>query len=194
MTFAELKRLITADQYRYSGGQGWKDFLRQYFFESGFRFTTVMRVCRYLRSQPWSRYGLYHLCLIVHRRQQVRFGAYIDFMTEIGPGFRIDHLVAIVVNKRTVIGANCTLSQGVTLGQTNARSKYPGCPEIGDRVYLGCGSVIIGGIKLADDCAVAPNSVVIRNVGPSEVVSGNPALVISTRGSMGYVTNCVEPS
>ncbi|SKB05754.1 serine O-acetyltransferase [Prosthecobacter debontii] len=192
MTFTEWKQHVKADQFRYAGSQGRGPFIRTWFSESGFRFTLVMRLCRYLRSQPWSRYGLYHLCLLWHRRQQVRYGAYIDFMTEIGPGLYLGHLVSIVVNRRTVIGANCSISQGITLGQTNARSKRPGCPSLGDRVYIGCGAVVVGGIHLGNDSAVAPNAVVIRDVGASEVVSGNPATVISTRGSEGYVSHCAE--
>lgn len=192
MTFAELRNFIVADQFRYAGGSGWRDFLRKWISEHGFRFTVVLRLCRFLRYQSWSRFGLYHLCLLWHRRQQIRYGTYIDFMTEIGPGFYLGHAVSIVVNRRSVIGPNCTLSQGVTLGKTNERSKRPGCPRIGNRVYLGCGSVIIGGITLGDDCAIAPNSVVIRDVAPNEVVSGNPATVISTRGSAGYVSYCAN--
>lgn len=194
MTFAELQRLIAADQFRYMGGRGMKDFLRQWVHEGGFRFSVVMRTCRFLRSNAWSRYGLYHLCLFWHRSQQFTYGVHVDFTTDIGPGLYIGHPVAIVINRRCIIGANCTLSHGVTLGQTNARSKSPGCPQIGDRVYLGCGSVIIGGITLGNDSVISPNAVVIRDVGPSEVVSGNPATVISTRGSDGYVSHCSEAS
>lgn len=192
MTLAELQRLIAADQFRYAAGRGWRDFLSQWFHEGGFRITVIMRTCRFLRSQAWSRYGLYHLFLLWHRTQQILYGVHINFTTDIGPGLYLGHPLGIVVNSRTVIGANCTLSQNVTLGQTNARSKNPGCPRVGDRVYIGCGSVIIGGIQLGDDAAVAPNAVVIRDVQPSEVVSGNPATVISTRGSEGYVSNCAD--
>ena len=192
MTLTELKSLIAADQFRYSAGKGWQDFGRQWLNEGGFRFTVVMRLCRYLRGQPWGRIGLYHLVLLWHRRQQILYGVHLDFSTEVGPGFYLCHPLGIVVNRRCIIGANCSLGHGVTLGQTNARSKRPGTPTVGDRVYIGCGSVVIGGIHLGDDCAVAPNATVIRDVQTGEVVSGNPAVVISNRGSSGYVSNCAE--
>lgn len=187
MTFATLRQYIAADQYRYAGGSGAADFARQWRHESGFRFTVIMRLCAYLRAQRWSRWGLYHLFLLWHRRQQVKYGTYINFASQIGPGLYLGHLVCIVVNSQTVIGRNCTLSHGVTLGQTNARSKRPGCPVIGDRVYLGCGSKILGGITIGNDAAVAPNAVVVKDVPPMAVVSGIPAQVISHKGSDGYV-------
>jgi len=151
-----------------------------------------MRLCGYLRSQRWSRFGFYHLCLWIHRRMQVRYGVYLEFSTQVGPGLYLGHPLGIVVNTRSVIGANCTLSHGVTLGQTHARSKYPGVPTIGDRVYLGCGSKILGGIRIGDDAVIAPNAVVAADVPPRAVAGGIPARVISEVGSTGYVSNLSE--
>ena len=189
MTFQELRSCIAADQFRYDGGSGARDFWRQWFRERGFRFTVVMRLCAFFRSQPWSRWGIYHLFRCWHRRQQVKYGTYVSFESEIGAGLYLGHLVCIVVNTQTVIGRNCTLGHEVTLGQTNARSRRPGCPVIGDNVYIGCGAKVIGGISIGDDSAIGPNSVVIKDVPPLAVVSGIPAQVISMKGSAGYVSN-----
>ncbi len=189
MTFPELKKLIAADQHRYEAGHGRRDFLTQWFRESGFRYTVVMRVCAYLRSQQWSRYGLYHLCLWKHHRMQIRHGAHIEYSSQIGGGLYLGHLVSIVTNTRCVIGSNCTLSHGVTIGKTHDRSKHPGVPVIGDRVYLGCGAAILGGIKIGDDAVIAPNAVVVSDVPAGAVVGGIPARVLSMEGSAGYVSN-----
>lgn len=192
MTVRKLRYLIASDQYRYDAGKGWRDFLRQLFKESGFRFTVVMRVCAYLRAQRLTRFGVYHVWLWLHRRMQVRYGTYIDFSTSIGPGLYIGHPNSIVINTRSVIGANCTLSHGVTLGQTHNRSKQPGVPVVGDRVYLGCGAKILGGIQIGDDSVVAPNAVVTKNVSAMAVMGGIPARMISEEGSHGYVSNVAE--
>lgn len=189
MTWKQLFRIVAADQYRYSAKQGGRDFFRQWFRESGFRFTVIMRLCAYLRAQKWSRYGLYHLFLWIHRRMQVKYAAYIEFSASIGPGLYLGHLCFVVTNTRCVIGENCTLSHGVTIGQTNQRSKNPGVPIIGDRVYLGCGSKILGGIKIGNDAVVAPNAVVVFDVPAGAVVGGIPARVLSMGGSEGYVSN-----
>ncbi len=116
MTFRELRHRIAADQHRYDAGTGWRDFTRQWLKESGFRFTVLMRLCAFLRSQPLTRYGVYHFFLWLHRRMQVRYGTYIEFSTQVGPGLYVGHANSIVINTRSVIGANCTLSHGVTAG------------------------------------------------------------------------------
>lgn len=187
MTFQELQACIAADQFRYAGGAGARDFWRQWLRESGFRFTVVMRLCAFFRSQGWSRWGIYHLFRCWSRCLQVRYGAYISFESKIGPGLYVGHLLNIVVNTRAVIGHDCTLGHGVTLGETHPRSRTPGWPVIGDRVYLGCGSVIVGGITIGDDAVIGPNSVVIKDVPPMAIVSGIPAITISMKGSSGYV-------
>lgn len=189
MSFEELKTLIAADQYRFEGKRGLKNFASLWLRESGFRFTVVMRTCAFLRSQKFSRYGLYHLFLFWHRRQQVKYSTYIDFSTKIGGGLYVGHPCAVIVNVHSVIGRDCTLSQSVTLGNTNRRSKYPGCPTIGDRVYLGPGAVIVGGVTIGDDCVVGPNSVVAKSFPSGSVISGLPAQLLSSRGSEGYVTH-----
>jgi serine O-acetyltransferase len=189
MTFRELRHRIAADQHRYDAGTGWRDFMRHWLKESGFRFTVLMRLCAFLRSQRLTRYGVYHFFLWLHRRMQVRYGSYIEFSTQVGPGLYLGHPNSIVINTRSVIGANCTLSHGVTLGQTHERSKHPGVPVIGDRVYLGCGAKILGGIKIGNDAVVAPNAVVVSDVPAGAVVGGIPARVLSMEGSDGYVSN-----
>lgn len=148
-----------------------------------------MRACAFLRAQPWSRYGLYHLCLLWHRRQQVKYAVYLDFSTQVGPGLYLGHANGIVVYSRAVIGSNCTLSHQVTLGKTHERSRHPGCPVVGDRVYLGCGAKVLGGVHLGDDSAVAPNAVVVSDVPAMAVVGGIPARVLSHQGSAGYVAH-----
>jgi len=189
MTLHELCNILTADQYRYEAGSGLQNFWRQWHRESGFRFTVIMRLCAYFRGNKWSRYGLYHLFFWIHRRMQVKYAAYIEFSTSIGAGLYLGHLCFIVTNTRCVIGENCTLSHGVTIGQTNQRSKNPGVPTIGDRVYLGCGAKILGGIKIGNDAVVAPNAVVVTDVPAGAVVGGIPARVLSMEGSEGYVSN-----
>jgi serine O-acetyltransferase len=189
MNLQELCNLIQADQFRYDGKVGWRDFFRQWWMETGFRYSVAMRLTAFFRAQKWSRYGIYHLCLWRFRRMQVRHSTFIDFSVSIGGGLYLGHLLCIVVNSKCVIGRNCTLSHGVTLGQANSRSKHPGNPVLGNRVYLGPGCKVVGGIHIGDDVAIGPNSVVVKDVRPQSVVSGIPAVEISTKGSAGYVSN-----
>jgi serine O-acetyltransferase len=181
-------QLVRSDFFRYGGGKGWKKGVQTWFSEPGFRITLLTRLTRFLRSQAWSRYGLYHLCLLLHSRQAVRYSVYLDPNTDIAGGLHISHPCAIVVNRRVQIGADCNLSQGVTLGAAN-RGPLKGNPVLGARVFIGPGAVVVGGITIGDDSAIGANSVVLADVPPSVVVAGSPAKVVSMNGSSGYVNH-----
>ena len=112
-------------------------------------------------------------------------GIYLPIETKIGEGLYIGHWGAIVVHPETIIGDNCNLSQGVTLGE-GGRAKR-GCPTIGDRVFIGPGAKIFGPITIGNDVAVGANAVVTKSLEDMAVVVGVPAKVISHRGSNDFV-------
>jgi serine O-acetyltransferase len=129
--------------------------------------------------------------LLLHR-YSIRFGIDISRDARIGSGLYIGHFGGIVVNAAVVIGDNCNLSQGVTLGQVN-RGPKAGCPSIGDNVYIGPGAKIIGCIHVGDNAAIGANAVVVEDVPPHVAVGGVPARVISDAGSEGYVNRTDYP-
>jgi serine O-acetyltransferase len=186
-TTGSVRALITADLYRYEGASGWKGFFRTFTAEPGFRLTTLLRLSRYLRAQPWGRWGLYHFVELWRRGAAVKFGVYIDPATSIGPGLYLGHPLGIVINRRCVIGADCSISQHVTLGSKN-REPNKGCPTLGNRVYVGPGAVVIGAIQLGDDVAVGANCVVTKDAPAMAVVVGVPGWIVSSRGSSDYCT------
>ncbi len=113
-------------------------------------------------------------------------GIDIPFSTEIGSGFYIGHFGGIIVNDKSVIGKNCNISQGVTLGQAN-RGKNKGYPTLGDNVYLGPGAKIVGAVKIGNNVAIGANCVVTKDVPDNSVVVGIPGKIISKEGAVGYV-------
>jgi serine O-acetyltransferase len=99
-------------------------------------------------------------------------------------GLYIPHTGFIVVSSRAVIGRHCTIAQGVTIGHGGGGGKsLNDCPVIGDRVYLGPGSIIIGPITIGEDALIGAGAVVTRSVPPRGVAVGNPAWIISMAGS-----------
>jgi serine O-acetyltransferase len=85
-----------------------------------------------------------------------------------------------------VIGRNCNISQGVTLGQAN-RGPRKGYPVIGDNVYIGPGAKVIGNVRVGSKVAIGANCVVTRDVPDNAVAVGIPGHVVSSERSAGYV-------
>jgi len=177
--------LIWADLYRYDGARGLKGFFAKYLREPGFRFTFWMRLSASLGEAPLL-YVVYLMARWERRRLEHKFGITIPHTTCIGPGLFIGHFGGIVVHGAAVIGRNCNLSHDVTIGQTN-RGDHQGCPVIGDSVYLGPGSKVIGRVIIGSNVAIGANAVVTHDVQDGEVVAGVPARVISHQGSVGYI-------
>lgn len=65
----------------------------------------------------------------------------------------------IVINGKARIGKNCNIAHGITIGQAN-RGKLKGYPTVGDSVWIGTGSVIVGNINIGSNVLIAPNSFV----------------------------------
>ncbi|MFQ5525932.1 MAG: serine O-acetyltransferase EpsC [Thermoanaerobaculia bacterium] len=93
---------------------------------------------------------------------------------DIGGGCYIPHGVGIVIGGTSVVGEDCTILQGVTLGE--ARFSTSDCPRIGNRVVLGAGAKVLGGIAVGDDSFIGANSVVLDDVPPGSVAVGAPAV------------------
>lgn len=110
-------------------------------------------------------------------------GIELPWKTRIGPGFRLDHGQALVVNDGTVFGAGCTVRNSVTIGnKRNKDGSYSRAPVIGDRVDIGANAVIIGPVTIGDDVAVGAGAVVVKDVPSGHVAVGNPARFIPRDG------------
>ena len=98
-----------------------------------------------------------------------------------GPGLSIAHYGTIVVNSAAKVGKNCRIQEGVNIGSTNGSS---GAPKIGDNVFIGTGSKIIGDIFIEDDVAIGANAVVVKSIIEKGVTYGGvPAKKISSNDS-----------
>lgn len=95
---------------------------------------------------------------------------------KIGPGLRISHFGAMVINPGAVIGKNFTISSGCLVG--NAQGKRRGVPRIGDNVIMCSNSIIVGGVTIGDNVMLAPGAFVNFDVPSDSLVIGNPGKII----------------
>lgn len=94
----------------------------------------------------------------------------------IGRRFFIDHGMGVVIGETAVIGDDCTLYHGVTLG--GGSSLYEGGkrhPTLGDHIIVGAGAKVLGPIHIGDHVRIGSNAVVVRDVPEGRVVVGVPA-------------------
>jgi len=96
----------------------------------------------------------------------------------IGPGLRIWHFGGIFIHANAVVGAHCTLRQGVTIGN---RGDDQLVPVIGDNVDIGAYAQILGNIHIGDNCKVGAMSVVLQDVPDGATAVGNPARIIAKK-------------
>jgi len=107
-----------------------------------------------------------------------------------GPGLSIAHYGTIVVNPQAVVGNNCRIHEGVTIGATNGSSKSP---RIGNNCFIGSGAKIIGDIEIGDNVAIGAGAVVIDSFGESNVtLAGVPARIVSHNGSKKNIVNATD--
>ena len=98
----------------------------------------------------------------------------------IGKRLFIDHGMGIVIGETAIIGDNCTIYHGVTLGGTGKERKKRH-PTLKNNVVVGCGSKVLGNITLGNNVKVGANAVVLKDVPDNKVVVGVPAKIVEKR-------------
>lgn len=102
-----------------------------------------------------------------------------------GKGLSIAHVGTIVVNAAAKVGDYCRIHACVNIGTAaggNSKS-----PTLGNRIYIGPGAKIFGGIFIADGIAIGANAVVNKSFEePNVTIAGVPAKVVSHKGSKGF--------
>jgi serine O-acetyltransferase len=93
---------------------------------------------------------------------------------EIGPGLLLPHVGPIRVHGATRIGADCVILHSCTIGA----GPHPGGATIGDHVFIGCNSSIIGAVTIGDRATISANSLVISNVPTGTTAIGVPARIL----------------
>lgn len=85
--------------------------------------------------------------------------------------------IAVVIHKRSVIGNDCVIGSGVTIG---GKSNSAEVPVIGNNCYIATGAKVLGAVKVGNNSVIGANAVVVKDVPDNCVVAGVPAEVIKT--------------
>jgi serine O-acetyltransferase len=106
----------------------------------------------------------------------------------IGSRVFIDHGMGVVIGETTVVGDDCVIYQGVTLGagaaarkgaQTRGTKRHP---TLGKGVVVGSGAEIQGDITVGNGVQVASGSIVLKDVPDNSIVVGVPGRVLYQDG------------
>lgn len=124
--------------------------------------------------------------LLFQKFIEIITGISLPYSVQIGSEFYIGHFGGIIINSKAIIGDNCNISQGVTIG-VSGRGNNRGVPTIGNNVYIGVNSVLAGLIHIGDNSVIAANSLVTKDVLPNITVMGVPAVKISDNNSANYI-------
>ena len=121
--------------------------------------------------------GMFFAARAVSQAARNATGIEIHPAAQIGKGLFIDHGCAVVIGETTIIGDNCTIYQGVTLGGTG---KHEGKrhPTIGDNVMIGAGAKVLGPIEIGDNSKIAAGAVVLKDIPDNSTAVGVPARVV----------------
>lgn len=166
-----LWRNITADLKRYRNHHKFE------WFEPSLGVIILFRLghaVRQIRFAP-----LRWLLMVFHLPVYMLFcffsGIHIARGACIGAGLRIFHYGCIVINSGVIIGENCTIRHGVTLG--NRKEDFD-LPVLGNNVDIGAGAKVLGAVRIGDNVSIGANAVVINDVPDNSIAVGVPARVI----------------
>lgn len=130
----------------------------------GFHILIFHRIAHFLYKNK-----LLFLARLISQLGRLFTGIEIHPGAKIGRRLFIDHGMGIVIGETATIGNDCTIYHQTTLGGTG-KDKYKRHPDIGNNVMVGCGSKILGPIKIGDNVKIGANSIVLKDIPDNSTV------------------------
>lgn len=100
---------------------------------------------------------------------------------QIGKRLFIDHGMGVVIGETTIIGDDCLLYQGVTLGGTG-KERGKRHPTLGNNVVVSAGAKVLGSIAIGNNVIIGAGAVVIDPVPDNCTVVGVPGRIVRIKG------------
>jgi len=110
---------------------------------------------------------------------------------QVGRRLFIDHGSGVIIGETSIIGDDCTLFQGVTLGGTG-KEHGKRHPTLLNGVYVGAGAKILGNITIGENSRVGAGSVVLNNVPDNSTIVGVPGHIVLRNGKRVVITDPKE--
>lgn len=145
----------------------------------GFQALAVYRfgVWRMSIESKLLRAPLSILYRMMYRRIRNVYGIELPFTAIVGRRLTIEHQHGIVIHGYCVIGDDCIVRQGVTLGNRYLDRPLE-APKLGNRVNVGAGAKILGGVSIGDNACVGANAVVLKDIPSGKTAVGIPAKIL----------------
>ena len=147
-----------------------------YFLYSGFRAVRSYRLANW-----FFRHNHKFIARWISQRSRHKTGIEIHPGATIGKGLFIDHGMGVVIGETAVIGDNCTIYQGVTLGGTG-KDHGKRHPTLGNNVLVGAGAKVLGPFTVGDNARIAAGAVVLNEVPENSTAVGVPARIVRING------------
>lgn len=146
--------------------------LQPFLFFKGFAALQAYRISHWLWASQREILA-YHF----QSRVSELFQVDIHPATKIGSGVMFDHATGITMGETAVVGDDCSILQGVTLGGTG-KETGDRHPKIGKGVLVSVGAKVLGNITIGDKAKIAAGSVVLKPVAALCTVAGVPAVPV----------------
>ena len=170
-----LSNDFRADYFRYTGS--YRISIRERRRSPALRYLMCMRGGALLKHIFW--------------HMSRKYGLELGDGSNVSPGVYLGHAYSITVNPRAIIGPNCSLHKGCTIGQEN-RGDRKGAPHLMSRVWVGSNATVVGKIVIGEDVLIAPGAYVNVNVPAHSIVIGNPCVIKHCdNATEGYIANAI---
>jgi len=152
----------------------------------GFRALAVHRFGAMLKERKrgmlWWWLSLLYRFMFRYIRNH--YGIELPETTIVGRRLLIGHQHGIVIHPNAEFGDDCIILQNVTIGNAAVGRNNSGA-KFGNRVEIGTGAVILGGVTIGDDVRIGPNVVVMTDVPAGASVFVEPPRMIQMRKNQG---------
>ncbi|WP_296876943.1 serine O-acetyltransferase EpsC [Thomasclavelia sp.] len=139
--------------------------------------------CYRINHFLWTKLHLKLLARLLSQLARFFTGIEIHPGATIGKRLFIDHGMGVVIGETTIIGDDCVLYQGVTLGGVGTgEHKVKRHPTLLNNVMVSAGAKVIGDVTIGNNTILGAQTVVLKDVPDNCTVVGVPAFIVKENG------------